>query len=78
MSRRAGILPAIAVVLAGVTGIALLQPPLAAETHKVHQRDDASLLPPADQLRSLTLGYRAAAADLLWAKLILEYGLHWQ
>ena len=78
MSRRAGILPAIAVVLAGVAGIALLQPPLAAETHKVHQRDDAFLLPPADQLRSLTLGYRAAAADLLWAKLILEYGLHWQ
>jgi hypothetical protein len=26
----------------------------------------------------MTLGYRAAAADLLWAKLLLEYGLHWQ
>lgn len=26
----------------------------------------------------MTLGYRAVATDVLWAKLILEYGLHWQ
>jgi hypothetical protein len=26
----------------------------------------------------MTLGYRAAAADAIWAKLIVEYGTHWQ
>lgn len=71
-------LSAIGIALLGVIGIALVQPPLAVSTHKVHQRDDAFMLPPPTQLRAMTLGYRAAAADLVWAKLILEYGLHWQ
>jgi hypothetical protein len=78
MSGRQGLLPGALVVLASVLGIALVQPDLAAKTHKVRQRDDAFLLPPPAQLRAMTLGYRAAGADLVWAKLILEYGLHWQ
>jgi hypothetical protein len=73
-----GVLPAIAIALAGVVGIALVQPGLARNAHSVKQRDDAFILPPPDQLRALTLGYRAAASDILWAKLILEYGVHWQ
>ncbi len=72
------VLPGVLVALVSVVGIALVQPDLAAKTHEVRQRDDAFLLPPPDQLRALTFGYRAAAADLVWAKLILEYGLHWQ
>ncbi|WP_146653114.1 hypothetical protein [Labilithrix luteola] len=55
-----------------------MQPSLATSVHKVQQRDDVFLLPPPDQLRAMTLGYRAGAADLLWTKLILEYGIHWQ
>ena len=78
MSTRSGILPAIVLALAGVVGIAAVQPGLARTVHKVKQRDDVFLLPPPAQLRTMTLGYRAAASDILWAKLILEYGLHWQ
>ncbi len=59
-------------------GIAVVQPGLAASAHKVLQRDDVFLLPPASQLRAMTLGYRACATDLLWAKLVLEVGIHWQ
>jgi hypothetical protein len=78
MSSRSGALNAIAIALAGMLGIALVQPGLATSVHSVKQRDDAFILPPPDQLRALTLGYRAAVTDILWAKLILEYGVHWQ
>jgi hypothetical protein len=78
MSGRGGVLPVLLIALAGVLGIALVQPRLAQNVHSVRQRDDAFLLPPPNQLRAMTLGYRAAATDLLWAKLILEYGIHWQ
>ena len=59
-------------------GIALVQPRMATDFHAVRQRDDVFLLPPPSQLRAMTLGYKAAATDILWAKLILEYGVHWQ
>lgn len=78
MSRLLKLAPAVCVGMFGVAGIALIQPSLARQTHKISQRDDVFLLPPPAQLRFVTLGYRAAAADVLWAKLILEYGLHWQ
>ena len=63
-------------VLLCAVGIALVQGPLAAEHKAYSRRDDILLLPPPDQLRAMTLGYRAAGADLLWAKLIVEHGLH--
>ncbi|CAN5736633.1 hypothetical protein BH11MYX4_BH11MYX4_51010 [soil metagenome] len=75
---RPSLLPGALVALVGVIGIAIVQPSLAEKTHKIRQRDDVFLLPPPAQLRAMTLGYRAAGADLVWAKLILEYGLHWQ
>lgn len=63
-------------VLVCAVGIALIQRPLA-DKHKAYsRRDDILVLPPPDQLRAMTLGYRAAGADLLWAKLIVEHGLH--
>lgn len=78
MSRQSGILPALAIAAAGILGIAVVQPALATSFHQVRQRDDVFLLPPPNQLRAMTLGYKAAATDVLWAKLILEYGVHWQ
>ncbi len=68
---------AIACMALGAVGIGRLQGPLAAQVHALRQRDDVFLLPPPAELRAMTLGYRAAAADLLWAKLVLEYGMHW-
>lgn len=76
--KAGSLLSALAFALAGAVGVALVQPGLAGNVHKLRQRDDVFLLPPPPQLRAMTLGYRSAAADLVWAKLILEYGVHWQ
>jgi hypothetical protein len=62
---------------AGVLGVVWLQPRLAATVHAVKAREDVYVLPPPEELRAATLGYRAAATDLLWAKLLVENGIHW-
>jgi tetratricopeptide (TPR) repeat protein len=71
-------LPVAALVAVSALGVARIQPRLAATVHEVKARDDIYLLPPPAELRAMTLGYRAAAADAIWAKLIVEYGTHWQ
>jgi hypothetical protein len=67
----------ILVSLAAAVGVARTQPRLAATAHEVKERDDLYALPPPAQLRAITLGWDAAAVDLLWAKLLVEYGIHW-
>ncbi len=69
---------ALTLLVASIVGVAILQPRLAATVKAVKQREDVYVLPPPAQLRAMTLGYRAAAIDLLWAKLLVEYGTHWQ
>jgi tetratricopeptide (TPR) repeat protein len=78
MSARTASLGALAVGALAALGIRLVQPGLARDLHTVKQRDDVFILPPPAQLRAGTLGYHAAGADLLWAQLIVEYGIHWQ
>jgi hypothetical protein len=78
MKRLAGALLPLGLAAAAMAGIALVQEPLSADARTVKQREDVILLPPPAELRAMTLGYRAAAADLLWAKLIVEHGLHVQ
>lgn len=73
----AGVLGAALALLLCATTIHLVQPKLAASATAA-KRDDILVLPPPEQLRAMTFGYRAAAADLLWAKLIVDHGLHWQ
>lgn len=75
--RNRSTLVAILFMVLGVGGIAGLQPGLAKSIHKVNQRDDAFVLPPPSQIKALSFGYRAAMTDLLWAKLVLETGVHW-
>ncbi|MDP9148762.1 MAG: hypothetical protein M3O36_02295 [Myxococcota bacterium] len=60
----------------GVLGVARTQPELAATVHAVRE-DDVYGLPPPVQLHAATLGWDAAVVDLLWAKLLVEYGIHW-
>ena len=55
--------------------IGLVQPRLAAAVKTVKLTDDATALPPPRQLRAMSLGYRSAVADLLWAKLLVEHGV---
>jgi hypothetical protein len=42
----------------------------------VNDRDDVYVLPPPAQFTVLDLGYDAAAIDLLWSKLLVDYGVH--
>jgi hypothetical protein len=64
--------------LAAAGGVALTQPRLARIAHTAGDREDAYALPPAEQLRAATLGWDAAAVDLLWTTLLVQYGTHWQ
>jgi predicted Zn-dependent protease len=63
-----------AVALAGVVRT---QPWLAQTAHAARESADVYAFPPPAQLHAATLGWDAAAADLLWAKLLVEYGTHW-
>ena len=67
-----------ALLAVSVLGVARIQPRLARIAHEVKETDDVYVLPPPDDLRVMTLGYQAAAVDLLWAKLLVAYGSHWQ
>lgn len=71
--RSAGLAGLLAVC---ALGIAVIQPRMSETTRKVKERDDVFLLPPPKQLRAMSLGYRAAFTDMLWAKLLVEYGIH--
>lgn len=64
--------------LAAAGGVALTQPRLARIAHAAGDREDVYALPPPEQLRAATLGWDAAAVDLLWATLLVQYGSHWQ
>lgn len=47
-------------------------------THPLHaaEGDDLSLVPNADRAKLLSFGYEAAFADVLWSKLLVDYGTH--
>lgn len=64
--------------LAAAAGVALTQPGLAHAAHKAGDREDVYALPPPAQLHAMTLGWDAAAVDLLWTSLLVQYGSHWQ
>jgi len=69
----------VALLLLGASsGVARLQPRLAATLHATKSREDVYVLPPPSQLKVMDLGYHAATVDMLWAKLLVEYGIHHQ
>lgn len=49
---------------------------LLATHQRVKQQHDVYFLPPAEQVLTLTFGYRAAVADVLWAHVLVSQGLH--
>jgi hypothetical protein len=69
-------MPVTALVI-GALGVARTQPGLARTVHAIKERDDVYVLPPPAELHAWTLGWDAAAVDLLWAKLLVTYGIHW-
>jgi hypothetical protein len=76
MSARGGWLVA-ALLAVSALGVGRTQPRLAKTAYEVKERDDVYALPPPTQLHLFALGYDAAAVDLLWAKLLVEFGTHW-
>ncbi len=73
---RAGLAPVLVMLLAAA-GVAVLQPRLARAAHRAGEREDVYALPPPGQLHAAVLGWDAAAVDLLWSTLLVQYGEHW-
>jgi hypothetical protein len=65
-------------LLACAAGVARLQPGLARTAHELKESGDVFPLPPPAELHAATLGWDAAAVDLLWADLLIVQGTHWQ
>lgn len=65
-------------VLAASTCLAFVQPRLAKQAARVKETSDVYPLPPVEQLPLFTLGYDAAAADALWAHILVVQGLRMQ
>lgn len=77
-SNRASILAKLALLLLAALGVAYLRPPLAARFHSVKTKHDVYTLPSPDQTIALSLGYRSALADLIYAQVLVSYGLHFE
>jgi len=74
---KAGTAVAVLLLALAILGVARTQPRLAAIAHTVKERRDMYALPPPAVLHAATLGWDAAVVDQLWAKLLVEYGIHW-
>ena len=71
-------LVALALVLASTAAIGAVRGTLADVHHRVKEASDVYVLPPPEQVVTLSLGYRSALADVLWAHVLVSQGLHTQ
>lgn len=71
-------LVSLALLALAAAGVAYLRPPLAARFHSVKTQHDVYTLPSPEQTVALSLGYRSALADLIFAHVLVSYGLHFQ
>lgn len=67
---------AVALLLAAAACVGATQGRLAATRARVKETSDVYALPPPEQVVTLSLGYRAALADVLWAHVLVAQGLH--
>jgi hypothetical protein len=74
--ERGGGLVAIGAFVLGVAAIATSRGAAAAIENRVKETSDVYVLPPAEDVVRLSLGYRAALADLLWSHVLVSQGLH--
>lgn len=68
--------PALLTLGLGVLILALTRPQLVEAHHRITSKHDAYLLPPAEQTRLMSLGYRAALADLIFGHVLVSAGIH--
>jgi hypothetical protein len=63
-------------VLASAAAVSAVRGSLADIHHHVKEESDVYVLPPPDQVETLSLGYRSAVVDLLWSHVLVSQGLH--
>lgn len=68
--------PALLTLCLGLLTFALARPRLVEAHHRITIQHDAYLLPPPEQTRILSLGYRAALADLIFGHVLVSAGMH--
>jgi hypothetical protein len=66
----------VALMILGGLCIALVRGSLVETEQGIKNRHDVYFLPPPAQLKTLSLGYHAAMADVLWAHVLVSQGLH--
>ena len=76
MGARTQTLLASLLALLGVFGVAFTQPGLAESLNASKAKDEVFVLPPPAQLHAAALGHDSALVDMLWAKMLVEYGSH--
>jgi hypothetical protein len=71
---------AVTLALVAISGFAVhrLQEPLAARFSATKVKNDVYALPPAEQLVEMSLGYRSALADVIFAHVLVSSGIHVQ
>jgi hypothetical protein len=63
-------------VLASAAAVSAVRGSLADIHRHVKEESDVYVLPPPDQVVTLSLGYRSAVVDLLWSHVLVSQGLH--
>jgi tetratricopeptide (TPR) repeat protein len=77
-SNSAALIVPLAVLLVSAAAIGLLRPRLADRFGQLKVDSDVYALPAPEQAIVASLGYRAALADLIFAHVLVSYGLHFQ
>ncbi len=75
-SSLADALRTAAAVAVAAAAIGAVRAPAADLERRVQETSDVYVLPPPDQVVLLSLGYRAALADLIWSHVLVSQGLH--
>jgi hypothetical protein len=68
----------VGLLVAAATGIHDLRNALLAYTAKLREKSDSYELPSPEQVVVLSLGYRSAVADFLFAHVLVWHGIHYQ
>lgn len=78
MSFMRGNAISLVVILCAALGVSRLRAPLIGKLDSVKTKNDVYALPPPKQLVVMSLGYRSALADLIFAHTLVASGLHVQ
>lgn len=76
--RRAGSVAAVGALAFAGAACLVLQGRLATQVAQARETDDVSLLPAPERAPLVSLGFDSAFGDLVWARLLVDYGTHLQ